>query len=274
MENKPGNHLPLDLERAIFELSALSRPAAIPALMRVAWRAKAWVEPLLYRVICVSDSPLTNGLPHFTLDILLAAMHRKPATFFQHSVRHLYLEDRDAAQLCAILDACTGVTDLFAQVPDIASAAPVLAALPLRRLTVHIGGLDLTDALFRQITHLTVLDAAGWDSAGLADIPHLTHFAYASPAFPSASWPVRTLLACPHLACCVLFTPLGLNGAAWLPADARFVWMCRPSLRAEWQRGAHTGDDYWTRAEALIATRRTSFSEAVRGRYSQRSLIS
>ncbi|KAJ7131272.1 hypothetical protein C8R44DRAFT_871785 [Mycena epipterygia] len=40
--------LRLELERKIFELAALSRPKAIPTLMRVAWRVKLWVEPLLY----------------------------------------------------------------------------------------------------------------------------------------------------------------------------------------------------------------------------------
>ncbi|KAJ7476703.1 hypothetical protein FB451DRAFT_1173563 [Mycena latifolia] len=34
--------LPLDLERVILEISALSRPLSIPTLMLVAWRVKLW----------------------------------------------------------------------------------------------------------------------------------------------------------------------------------------------------------------------------------------
>ncbi|KAJ7458609.1 hypothetical protein FB451DRAFT_1273588 [Mycena latifolia] len=195
-----ANRLPLDFERAIFESCALSRPVTIPNLMLVAWRVKDWLEPLLYRVICVSDSLPRDGFPHFTLDILQSAINRKPASFFHHAVRHLYLEDPcDAAQLCTILAACTGVTDLFAEVPGAASAAPAFGALPLRHLAAIIGGLDFTHALFRHITHLTMLElggpAAGWE--GLADLPHLTHVAYANPNFAHTLAPI--LLRCPHL---------------------------------------------------------------------------
>jgi hypothetical protein len=34
--------LPLELERLIFELSALSWPLSVPNLMLVAWRVKQW----------------------------------------------------------------------------------------------------------------------------------------------------------------------------------------------------------------------------------------
>jgi hypothetical protein len=38
--------LPLELERVIFEVSALSRPIDIPNLMLIAWRVKEWYVTL------------------------------------------------------------------------------------------------------------------------------------------------------------------------------------------------------------------------------------
>ncbi|KAJ7622098.1 hypothetical protein FB45DRAFT_121814 [Roridomyces roridus] len=50
--------LPPELERDLFELAAYTRPRSIPKLMLVAWRVKAWVEPLLYCFFLFSEGRL------------------------------------------------------------------------------------------------------------------------------------------------------------------------------------------------------------------------
>ncbi|KAJ7108160.1 hypothetical protein C8R44DRAFT_803721 [Mycena epipterygia] len=62
---------PLELERAIFELCARSRPPTIPGLLRVAHRVRAWLEPLLYEMLRLTEASRTPGI----LDAVLA----KPA---------------------------------------------------------------------------------------------------------------------------------------------------------------------------------------------------
>ncbi|KAJ7224649.1 hypothetical protein GGX14DRAFT_557508 [Mycena pura] len=60
--------LPAELERQVFELTALSRPVCIPRLMRVALRVKQWVEPLLYRTL-IFNKVLIDGFPRCTMEI-------------------------------------------------------------------------------------------------------------------------------------------------------------------------------------------------------------
>ncbi|KAJ7826702.1 hypothetical protein B0H14DRAFT_2816723 [Mycena olivaceomarginata] len=61
--------LPLELEREIFEIYALSWPKLIPKLMLVAKCVKEWVEPLLYRIISIDVFPIA-GLPWVAVDIM------------------------------------------------------------------------------------------------------------------------------------------------------------------------------------------------------------
>ncbi|KAJ7443899.1 hypothetical protein B0H11DRAFT_452304 [Mycena galericulata] len=84
----PSLQVPPELERQIFEISALSRPRAIPRLMLAAWRVKEWVEPLLYRTIVLKYGPRADHYPAFTVDILLTSIRSKPA-FFRDAVRNL-----------------------------------------------------------------------------------------------------------------------------------------------------------------------------------------
>ncbi|KAJ7613903.1 hypothetical protein B0H17DRAFT_1220697 [Mycena rosella] len=212
-----------------------------------------------------------DGFCHFTVDIVYRAITRKPASFFHHAVRNLFLEDprgtRPAdyiAKMHSILAVCTGISDLFA---DSSLAAPMLTdtlgVVPLDHLTVDVGSLfdgrmmDFSHPIFRQITHLEVLDrstreASEWE--GLASLPHLTHFAFSSPNLYTALIPA--LLTCPLLECCVLIVPLGLSGSSLVADDIRFVRLSRPDVHADWQRGAHTGENYWTQADALIVATR------------------
>ncbi|KAJ7261755.1 hypothetical protein B0H12DRAFT_1231407 [Mycena haematopus] len=134
--------LPLELEREIFVLAALSRPVAIPKFMLVAWWVNTLVEPLLYRTI-VFEKPI-EGYPAFTKQILLRAIQSKPAAFFRDSVRHLnFISDyhRDpisSRDVKIILSACCDVVDLLVTDGSILPDAPTMNSLPLRRLSVPL----------------------------------------------------------------------------------------------------------------------------------------
>ncbi|KAJ6538362.1 hypothetical protein DFH09DRAFT_1398713 [Mycena vulgaris] len=75
--------LPPDLERSIFELAALrTHRVTIPKLMRVAWRVKHWLEPLLYHTLVFGTAdPIDDQLVE--LDTL--------------PVCHLYCSDENCA---------------------------------------------------------------------------------------------------------------------------------------------------------------------------------
>ncbi|KAJ7816012.1 hypothetical protein B0H13DRAFT_2293217 [Mycena leptocephala] len=209
--------LTIDLEREVFEISALSRPKSIPTLMLVAWRVKTWVEPLLYRTIVVwrsarfapTPAPI-EGHPTFYRRTLIPIIKSKPTSFFRDSVRHL----------------------LIHQIPeDDTEGQSILNDLEL------------------------------W--CGLALIPNLTHLAFNGLNFLPV-WP--TLLEnCPLLQLLICFWD-GDDGLIIVAADKdgdkvrrdpRFVLTRCEEFEKDWQLGAHTGADYWVRAEAFAAKRRS-----------------
>ncbi|KAJ7628226.1 hypothetical protein DFH06DRAFT_1226555 [Mycena polygramma] len=277
--------LPPELEQLIFEIAALSRPVTIPRLMLVAQRVRAWVEPLLYRVICVSDTPPIEGFPRFTMDILENALKQKPASFFAGAVRRVFVgftgdlfNPGFFPQIRSFLGACTGITSLYMAdlyLPPYRMLEYV-APMPLRRLAVKPTALFddsfyFKDPAFRRLTHLHLIwnlrffaggDPEQWKK--LASLPHLTHFAFESSNTRALIYPA--LQACPRLECCILLRPPGadMDPAVWLPesGDVRFVAATAPDAQVDWQRGAVGPDDMWTRAEAVIAERRAAIVAA------------
>jgi hypothetical protein len=106
-----------------------------------------------------------RGFPVFRAKILQRAIARKEKGFLGHSVKHLFIDyAANASEISDILAACTGVTNLFAQfMPD-----PHIQALSdlqrVQYLAIDVEALllsatiDLTQSLFRDITHLKLLD--------------------------------------------------------------------------------------------------------------------
>ncbi|KAJ7445011.1 hypothetical protein B0H11DRAFT_2088191 [Mycena galericulata] len=273
----PNNRrFPSELERAIFEISALSRPVLIPNLLLVAWRVKTWVEPLMYRAIFVTERRPLDGFPRFTRAMLVRLIETKPPGFFHASVRYLFLDEiswpHDPVEVQrerVILTACTGVTNLLATHRIESEHVHFLQNLPLRHLTIRLEVLGGNFALsfFRHITHLEFLpDTTGiqpnvdeW-ALRLSLLEHLTHIAFhnlvlclrLSPALRSS----KTLKCFVLLYTANNATYDAYIRASGITSDVRFVLIHHHNLFVDWQLAATGRKTYWNLAEDFITARR------------------
>ncbi|KAJ7443714.1 hypothetical protein FB451DRAFT_1295434 [Mycena latifolia] len=248
-------------------MSALSRPVTIPKLLLVARRVKQWLEPLLFRVICLANRPavLLDGTPRFEGKILLQAIKNKPNGFLNTAVRHLCIaHHRHEPETGTILAACRNTTNLCITY-SLEPYTGYLEDLPLRHLTLSLDfPVSFSHSMFRHITHLEVLDSlAVHDWKEITLIPHLTHFAFSDINVCHRVGP--SLLECRLLECVVLHLDrLGptvderVLREAEFPDDVRFVTMSEVAFYADWQRGAYTGEDFWLIAEGLVASKRAN----------------
>ncbi|KAJ7176342.1 hypothetical protein C8R43DRAFT_557444 [Mycena crocata] len=264
--------LPPELERQIFETSALAhcQPVATLNLMLVAWRVKNWVEPLLYRTVVLVDSENRGGGSHsstISVHDFLAIINQKSPQFFSN-VRSLSLRATaadDIASMNIILATTTNINNVFIARLISLKTCPALGTLRPRRLAAHLTALfygrsiDFMHPIFLYVTHLELYDYRSTihtepDWQGLTKIPHLTHLAFRRPSLQGLLFPI--LLACARLECIVFFS----NGTLvtedpMLPDDVRCVKMNHPPHITDWVAGAKTGEDFWFRAEAIIAAR-------------------
>ncbi|KAJ7461193.1 hypothetical protein FB451DRAFT_490402, partial [Mycena latifolia] len=259
--------LPPELEQQIFEICALSRPMSIPKLMLVAWRVKEWIEPILYRTIVIGAFEHEESYPIFTAsDILLSAIKRKPAAFFHSAVRNLTLYTDYVDDLPTILSACTGVENLWTTDTEGTGLLPLFARLRLKHLHGYVQDFLRTfpppHPFFSKITHVELFGAVE-DTiiSSLSLIAQLTHLAFNDSDFITMC--PRLLEACPGLSVLVcLDDDLSWLRSVYIPyiadlsKDVRFVAMTCTEFLQDWQTGAYTGIDYWSRAETLIAQRR------------------
>ncbi|KAJ7896523.1 hypothetical protein B0H13DRAFT_1885138 [Mycena leptocephala] len=278
--------LPPELEQKIFEMAAVSRPTEIPGLILVACRVKEWVEPLLYHVIFLCSAlasreqhSRTLGLPTLN-DALPQIITERPA-FLQRAVGHLFLGySIHPSAVESWLTACTGITNLFAQL----TSAPYMHALSALRgvqyLTVdvraifeHAATVAPHSSFLAHVTHLELLELVHLSSedtdricSHLALIPDLTHVAFNTRLFDNVS---HTGLHADARLKCIAFLSArrhALKETSPLLHDSRFVWIQQDSdYRLDWLRGAVTGEDYWAIADAFIAARR--LGEVDRSRY-------
>ncbi|KAJ6553828.1 hypothetical protein DFH09DRAFT_1318838 [Mycena vulgaris] len=228
---------PLDLERYIFELSALSRPVSVPNLVRVAWRVKQWVEPLLYRTLFFGRFNPIDGLPFCNAQICARIASAKSASFLRDSVRNIFLVDISQEDMDTIISTCPAVENLSSCIHP-AHSHPAfmnitqLALIEFPHDNTHFGTLTTLPRL----THLAV--------NGLAQMQLCLFLLKGSNA-------LRTMV--------MYYSPqptLPRPGPSTLPDNLRFVLMAvTVRLVVDWQRGLLTGLDYWTRADAFIAKR-------------------
>ncbi|KAF8211007.1 hypothetical protein K438DRAFT_1959209 [Mycena galopus ATCC 62051] len=263
---------PPELEREVFEICAVSRPVTIPKLMLVARRVKEWVEPLLYRIICLGRRPPT-GFPEYLIENIMLAIRAKPPGFFEAAVRCLMVDDfQDPDEIDQILDVCTGVQRLFIyDAPD--SWLDRIVSFPLERL--HLNYCDSLQfmrvlapehTLCRRLTHLEI--TGGMDDThavcdALIALPHLSHLAFSDRPFVHSC--PQLLESCKRLralVCQALDAEEIQMHRAVLERDVRFVqfsWYFRRrnGRTVDWHIGAQGGVDSWTQIECFIAKRRS-----------------
>ncbi|KAJ6574571.1 hypothetical protein B0H19DRAFT_1124825 [Mycena capillaripes] len=266
--------LPAELERLIFEVAATSWPRSILRFMLVAWRVKIWVEPLLYRTIIVADHR-PDLRPKFRKDsgpfaiessTLNSLIHSKPPSFFKYSVRQLYLSQLDPETEAVVLDACSNVENFWLSAQT--SATVLRLNMPLKRLHCSLKALFGPDQidfsrLFTSITHLEIFDVPTniedevWSA--LTRLPHLTHLAFNNDDYlPLCLTLLQTWEALQALVVLVYDRDGGLPEVDDdLAQHPRFVLMVCQWYLEDWMRGAHTGDDYWSRADNFIAKRKS-----------------
>ncbi|KAJ7091689.1 hypothetical protein C8R44DRAFT_412011 [Mycena epipterygia] len=270
--------LPPELEREIFETCALSRPSEIPKLLLVSPRVKEWVEPLLYRTLVVEAwvgqarvgevETTSVTFPRFTNASLLSALASKH--FRPHDVRHLllYEMDMDSGTAEKVFARCTGIENLWINCA-LDELGPLIAPLPLKHLYAHVLPLLRTlpppHVCFSLLTHLEVMDWE-WEEAdlmiwsGLSLLPQLTHFSFDTPIL---AHPVRELLETSKSLSVLVFLDIHeCPSLQELSHDVRFVQMLTGTCFEDWQRGVHSGEDYWHHAESVIAKRRSGEIDA------------
>ncbi|KAJ7732939.1 hypothetical protein DFH07DRAFT_990544 [Mycena maculata] len=262
---------PLDLERMIFELAALTRPRSVLNLLLVAWRVNIWVEPHLYRTLVIGPSPVF-GLPRCSVEIFNRIVRTKSPSFLRNSVRNLMIWGVTANQAKTIISACGGIQNLKILAASDQLPLSTLSAfdtMPLRHLYGDLACLfdafsvPFHHPMFTQITHLELTDTLdGEDGSthwtGLSYLPNLTHLALSREVeslqvfadILAAYKSLAALLHLPH------FPPATHTISDNLANDPRFVIMELPHRTTDWQNGILSGNDYWARAEHFIAMRR------------------
>ncbi|KAJ7150645.1 hypothetical protein C8R46DRAFT_1358174 [Mycena filopes] len=253
---------PLELEREIFETTALQHANTIPALLRVCRRVHVWVEPLLYRIV-------VN--PHSTAPII-RPIQAKPADFLRMAVQHLFITP-DATNAADIILRCSGIHSLFLDGILDAKSLDVLDQMgAIRRLNFTLpsslsGWAEVTFArpTFQRLTHLELFEdsvdqfAHSWHHwSPLASLPALTHLCLSDSI---SSLILSDVVAeCAQLAVIVAarWDTDGADRAQRFAetltlTDSRLVVMAIESYTDDWKRGAEGRDDFWVRAENFVA---------------------
>ncbi|KAJ7171322.1 hypothetical protein C8R46DRAFT_1088170 [Mycena filopes] len=273
----PGPRLPPDLERLIFEDAARSHPRGIPTFVLVAWRIKSWLEPFLYRVLCIADTKTRkkDGFRVLSAETVLRAFESRPHTLFMAGVPECLFfhstppEYAPSATLNALLSACPHITTLSSSIGLGASLNALQSLQNLRRLSINARDLfypaavDFAHPLFRKITHLELFEnpdehevqVALPSYATMVTIPNLSHVAFNGVWLCGVMRPLFQAHggAAARLRCFVfLSTGEPLHG----PRFPLFVHVAQTDFVGHWLRGVHKGEDYWSLAEEFIAAKR------------------
>ncbi|KAJ7171434.1 hypothetical protein C8R46DRAFT_184935 [Mycena filopes] len=245
--------LPAEIERDIFETTAVVHPQTIPHLLRVARRVLVWIEPFLYRVVSLRQ-PYTPGI---------RALLQKPPEFWNLAVRHLVLLDAGDPLRFRLVDACKDITSLG--IDSINSPVSLPSLLPerrIRRLAVSLARIapELRRSLFATITHLAVLDInPAIVLPFVTEIPHLPALTHCSLFFASTGVPTsvlaQVLAETPRLRLLLVLVESSID----VPVvyDLRFVIATYDSTYWDlWEAGAKGLPDYWSRGDEFVAKKR------------------
>ncbi|KAF7330030.1 hypothetical protein MKEN_00267000 [Mycena kentingensis (nom. inval.)] len=267
----PEPRLPPELEQEIFQIAAQD-PESILNLLLVARRVHQWVEPYLYRVIQVSNSP--------RLSAFLRAMADRNPPFLAAGPRSVFFE---AVPECTealgqeILAKCPNITRIGLTVNF---GGPVaLAALAklhhLQYLTASIfrlfplAEMDGRHRAFARITHFSILDNPRSTEeedaifAVIPDLPVLTHVCFLLLARRRSAQIRRLLQMCSRLEILLLcrFNAADVYAEGYPTAkeEPRIVWAVTrtayETVWTDWLRGAYGLVDVWQLAEERVQAR-------------------
>ncbi|KAJ7112710.1 hypothetical protein C8R44DRAFT_985098 [Mycena epipterygia] len=269
---------PPELEREIFEITALLHRGTIPILLQVARRVLVWIEPLLYRVVRVRDFRPYSDLAH----ALLRATTTKTPSFLHDAVRHVFLESNtlwSPEETIIILKFCTGVVNLaITDCTDPAGILAQLAQMQLQRLACCLPSLfaenaiDMRHPLFSSITHLDIFDTIEEGDTicpQIPAIPSLTHLGLHCE-IPWAT--IATLLTeCPRLELLVNRWPWYMQQAHAQAQnvpfhDMRFVIQLYNQYINEWEADARgLRPNFWSLADDFVARKRSGLVDGNEG---------
>ncbi|KAJ7620058.1 hypothetical protein FB45DRAFT_1032759 [Roridomyces roridus] len=243
---------PLDLEREIFETAAILRPKIIPRLLLVAQRVHTWLEPMLYRVVSLTDG----------VDPVLPSFGRKPPDFLRDTIRHVFLDiDVTTAAAQAVLEVATETQSLallsFNPNFDFESLAEPLGKLSkVQRLAIH----KLTLPMYPSLTHLDLFQlphdfiVSLWPQ--IARFPALTHLAI--PCDSELAVAEHILSTCETIHVLISMSQQGtqthVDEAILLDHD-RFLTMGvgNEEYKRDWEIGVRGGVDFWARVDQFVA---------------------
>ncbi|KAJ6462759.1 hypothetical protein C8R47DRAFT_1157978 [Mycena vitilis] len=174
-----------------------------------------------------------------------AFVQSKSVSFLRTHVHHVALSEISTHRTAFILSVCTETRSLaIFQTPAAAALLPLLATMPLLRLSVGLADLfgyttvDLGHASFGRLTHLDIFEE-GWDTdqtvSGLSGLPCLT---------------------CKLLQVLVVLFP-DENDRRDVGYEYESVIMVVNYHLEDWESGQTGRVDYWIRAERFIQKRRS-----------------
>ncbi|KAJ7059740.1 hypothetical protein C8F01DRAFT_1254651 [Mycena amicta] len=267
-------HLPLELEREIFELAAGNHPEMVVQLIRVAHRVLEWTEPFLYRTVRVQNSPAFTSFQRVLLT--------KPPAFLAASVRHVLFEalrECTPAICIEILSKCPGIINVGTSTRFTGpKALSWLGTLPnLRYLAVSIaelfgaktsmyGKVIPTEPVFAHVTHLSLHDNMEHTHhlvcPALPGMPRLTHIRLLLRGLPVDA--VRDILSgCARLQLLLLThyeATYDLRHLGYPTNDPRLVFAQASDVYvhfwSDWERGTLGLFDVWALAEETVQKRK------------------
>ncbi|KAJ7651393.1 hypothetical protein FB45DRAFT_1051127 [Roridomyces roridus] len=257
MEDEP--RLPPELERAIFELIAISWPVSIPNLLLVASRGP--------------PTALSHPNHQQIHDTWITILQRRKFTHIQQThpellmgVQNLMLLELDTKESHTIVSACPNVQNLCILLPGLAAVQrrTALEVMPLRHLYCQLDDLGIfsnkdifLSPLFAGITHMELYDLDDEDEywTGLAALPRLTHLAFDAFTASLTARYKELLKVKTGLKALIVLRRLLARHPQIRVEDKRFVMMPLEDYTRDWQCGILYGNDFWARAEAFIAGR-------------------
>ncbi|KAF9019063.1 hypothetical protein BDZ89DRAFT_1139581 [Hymenopellis radicata] len=175
----PFPDLPVDIARMLLEYAAFSSRATACALVLVSRTVRAWIEPILYRVIVLDNVRSRQSFEY--------AIHvRDDPSFFANTV-HTLLIKGDAAESIELIDhivsSCDGITALaiWSLSRSAVAETSISASLnSLRRFATPRLSSAILSWMPRTITHLKTACEEAWQQLDMWDglfrqCPGITH---------------------------------------------------------------------------------------------------